>query len=254
MVMTNKGFEKSIKQSFENVKKDISALKGENRLLRSIILQQNKIIKEISEKMASFIEKEEFLPPLTEKDSFFEDLTDLASSSGNIGVKQTNKQTNKQALSKQTNNLHSKGDLKAFQDSDVKHTLSTHQALKHTTFDPKSKPKPNFEAYNRIFKSIFQPISKQLLKVFLTIYQLEDEGNEVSYRSLAKQMGLSEECIRGYIAKLIKKEVPINKTKIDNKMVLITIDKGFRELDLKQRLINLYYEKDPAQRDLFESF
>ena len=98
---------------------------------------------------------------------------------------------------------------------------------------------------------MFSKLSKQELKVFLTIYQLNEANEDASYISLAKKMGLSETCIRAYISVLFKKGAPLLRTKINNKKTLINVKTAFKALNLKERLLALYYEKDPYQTSLF---
>ncbi|MBS3152517.1 hypothetical protein J4230_03855 [Candidatus Woesearchaeota archaeon] len=98
----------------------------------------------------------------------------------------------------------------------------------------------------------FLSLSKQELKLFLTIYQLEDESIEPSYKNLSLKMNLSEHCIRSHLSSLLKKNTPIIKKRLNNHTNLLSISKEFRALNLKQKLINLYYESDPHQKTLFD--
>lgn len=98
----------------------------------------------------------------------------------------------------------------------------------------------------------FSSLSKQELRVFLTLYQLDDELNGVSYIELASKLELTEPCIRGYISTLIKKDLPITRTKLNNKRTILIINKEFKSLGLKQKLVSLYYEADPRQTTLFD--
>ena len=144
---------------------------------------------------------------------------------GNEGV--LNKQTNKQTV-KQTNN----------------------QLNKQTILDQTgeiSKFQLNIEEY-------FRTLTKQELLVFLTIYQLEEELNrKIKFSDISSRLNLSESCIRGYIKRLLQKGMPLIRTKINNKIVLISLSPGFRDLNLKNKLSDIYYESDSEQTRLFDN-
>ena len=65
-------------------------------------------------------------------------------------------------------------------------------------------------------------------------------------------MQLSEHCIRSHISSLMKKNVPIIKKRLNNRLNILSIKKDFKSLNLKQKLINIFYDSDPNQTTLFE--
>lgn len=94
-------------------------------------------------------------------------------------------------------------------------------------------------------------LTNQEFLVFLTIYQLEEDlRRNVTYDDLSSKLSLSTGCIRSYISSIIKKGLPILKKKINNRTITLTIHQDFKELNLKERLTNLYYHKDPNQTRL----
>jgi DNA-binding MarR family transcriptional regulator len=139
------------------------------------------------------------------------------SSTGNEGVfnKQTNKQTVKQLNTQQLNTLNNL-------QNDVKEQ--------------------------------FKLLTKQEFLTFLTIYQLEEEIDIVRFSDVANRLNLSETSIRGYVSRLIDKKMPITKTKINNLVVNLSLLPEFRKLDLKKPLTNMYYDLDPLQKNLSETF
>ena len=48
----------------------------------------------------------------------------------------------------------------------------------------------------------------------------------------------------------VYKGLPILKRKINNRTITLTIIQDFKELNLKERLTNIYYHKDPNQTRL----
>ncbi len=97
---------------------------------------------------------------------------------------------------------------------------------------------------------IFFKLSKQELKVFLLVYQLEDENIPPTTRILSEKMQLSESCTRAYLSSLFGKNAPIERFKVNNRTNIFTIKKDFRVLNLKKRLIDLFYHKN-TQKTLF---
>lgn len=188
--------ELKVKQAFSKVKEDIEILKNSLYKVQEAILTQNKLLEEIIKNKQNFYQVNTI--PIIKEDI----------SIGNEGV-QTNKQTNKQTLNKQTN------------------TIS--------------------EIENTFFK-----LPKRQFLVFLTIYELSST-NQATYQEISHKLGLSPSCIRSYVHDLIQKGFPIIKKKYNNKLTFLQITPEFKEMDLKQRLINIFYEKDPSQTTLFNS-
>jgi len=75
----------------------------------------------------------------------------------------------------------------------------------------------------------FKKITDQEFLVFSTIYQMEEQGI-VDYHSLSQKLNLTETSIRDYIGKLIKKGIPVEKTKLNNKLVQLSISKNLRKI------------------------
>ncbi len=99
---------------------------------------------------------------------------------------------------------------------------------------------------------VIEAFSKGELQALLTLYQLEEEKKNVTYFDISHKLSLSESCIRSYISTAIKKGAPINRKKINNRLTFLYIDPKFRELGLKNKLINLYYQRDPEQKRLLD--
>jgi hypothetical protein len=134
----------------------------------------------------------------------------------------------------------------------IKHQAITKQSLSNQS---NTKNIPDLQVFE--IKGIpahlskpFKILTKQEFMAFLTIYQLEDEKGFATYRDIAKHMELSPSCIRGYISSSIRKGIQILKQKPNNHSVILRIQPSFRELELKQRLINIFYRKDPEQLTL----
>jgi uncharacterized protein YPO0396 len=111
---------------------------------------------------------------------------------------------------------------------------------------------PNIQDLKKNLENKFNQLTSQEFLVFLTIYQLEEELKKaVTYADLSIKLKLSTGCIRSYISSIIRKELPLIKQKLNNKIVTLTIHPDFKELNLKERLTNIYYYKDQEQTRLF---
>ncbi len=98
----------------------------------------------------------------------------------------------------------------------------------------------------------FGRLPRQEFLTFLVIYQLEDDLGRIGYPHIANHLGLSEGCIRTYVASLIKKGYPVKKERFNNKIIFLRVPSDFRNLDLKSRLFDLYsslYQSFPFPQD-----
>ena len=58
--------------------------------------------------------------------------------------------------------------------------------------------------------------------IFNTLYSLDEgETEEITYKIIANKINLSESSIRDYINKLIKKGIPVEKTRKNNKIIIL---------------------------------
>ena len=240
-------FKDSIKLSFSKVKDDITRLDDELKLQREVLSKQNDILRLLNNKLSDIIEKideiEKKIPKNGSENTSNQSINHL------INHLITNQSLNHEEALKEP--INTKNELSIGNDgvNQSFNQIINHQSDKNRVIEA---PDPNFQALKRNIESTFRALSKQELKVFLTIYQLEDEGKPANYTNIAHNLGLSEHCIRSHISFLMKKNAPIIKQKLNNKRNLLSIRKDFKALNLKQRLINVYYEADPHQTTLFD--
>ncbi|MEK6955901.1 MAG: hypothetical protein AABW52_04540 [Nanoarchaeota archaeon] len=245
--MVDDHFKDSVKLSFSKVKDDISHLDDELKLQREVLSKQNDILRLLNNKLSSIIEKieeiEQKMPKSEENGTSNQSINQL------INHLITNQSVNHEIPSNEP--IRPKNDVSIRNDgvNQSFNQIINHQSSKN---EPLETPDPNFQALKTNIDSTFRTLSKQELKVFLTIYQLEDEGKPASYTNIAQILGLSEHCIRSHISFLMKKNAPLIKQKLNNKRNLLFIRKDFKALNLKQKLINVYYESDPHQTTLFD--
>ena len=135
-----------------------------------------------------------------------------------------------------------KGSKQSINQSTSNQSLSNHA--------PKNQIKKDFDG----ILSPFYKLPQQKLLTFLEIYTLGEEKGTVTYHDLASKMGLSESCIRGYISDMIRFGLPILIKHINNTTSCLLIPEDFRALGLKKKLEDIYYNKDPKQRRLFDNY
>jgi hypothetical protein len=79
-------------------------------------------------------------------------------------------------------------------------------------------------------KSKFKKITDQEFLVFSSIYQLCEQEGYTDYKALSQKLNLTESSIRDYVGKLIKKEIPLEKIKLNNKLIQLKISDNFRKI------------------------
>ena len=86
----------------------------------------------------------------------------------------------------------------------------------------------------------FKHLTTQEMLVFSTIYQLEEQGNhEITYKLLSKTLKLSESSIRDYVQRMINKGISIQKEKVNNKKLLLTISPNLKKIASLPTIIQL---------------
>jgi len=248
--------ETKIKDAFLKVKEDISLLKNkleqissELQLIKRTINQTDSPTNtqtEMSKNPTLFpaMQTENSTLP-TDNNSILDKTTQKASempfltiSTGNRGVpadrpadKQTDQQTNN--IEPQPNiNQKVSGFFEKF-------------ALKESIEDPVKKIGKVTELINSLdalkkdLRHKFKKLTNQEMMVYSTIYQLTNQAIDVDYAILSKKTGLSESSIRDYVQKLSKKGVPLEKTKENNKRILLMIPPEFKRMASLETLISL---------------
>jgi len=85
----------------------------------------------------------------------------------------------------------------------------------------------------------FKKLTPQEMLVFSTIYQLQDQNILVNYSNLSSKTQLSESSIRDYVQKIIKKGIPVDKTKENNKKIALSIPSDFKKIAPLQTILAL---------------
>ncbi|MEX0920889.1 MAG: helix-turn-helix domain-containing protein [Candidatus Pacearchaeota archaeon] len=240
-----------IKESFQKVKEDIRGLHSEINFLKNqfkdtreemikMLEILEKISKNTSEKHPTHPSTHNVEKPTTSTHpsthpSSFKPLKyqNLPISTGNQGVS-TDRQTDRQ-----TDTKHSKTPEKQVPDRNIRDFNSQESSTR--LFDKKTDSELEsiddaahiLESLDSVKKQIrrkFKRLTDQEFLVFSTLYQLEEEEGHADYRSLAKRIGLSESSIRDYIGRLVKKGVPIDKKRVNNKTIHLSISQNLKKI------------------------
>ena len=216
----------SVKEAFYRVKQDMDFLRQELDVLKEEF-------REINEKidifLANFNNQNKEVNPANQQinpanpthnptDNMpFKPLKhqNMGISTGNYGVP-TDKQTDKQT------NQHTQNELKI-----NKNTLETASEILNS-----------LDSIKKEIRLQFKGITEQEMLVFSTIYQLEEEG-DVDYRILAKRLNLTESSIRDYVGRLVKKGIPVDKKKINNKNVHLSISENLKKIASLSTILKL---------------
>jgi archaellum component FlaC len=85
----------------------------------------------------------------------------------------------------------------------------------------------------------FKRLTEKEMLVFSTLYQLDDEIGYTDYKSLASKLNLTESSIRDYVLRLISKGIPVDKKKINNKQVQLSISQDLKKIAPLQTILQL---------------
>ena len=85
----------------------------------------------------------------------------------------------------------------------------------------------------------FKRLTEQEILVFSTIYQFDEEVGYSDYKSLSQRLNLTESSIRDYVGRLIKKGIPIEKNKINNKQIQLNISANLKKIATLNTILQL---------------
>ena len=236
-----------IKEAFFKVKQDIEILQGELFYIKEDINKLKELISDlVSISRQTFIEKERkeesktkeesptqnhknptqrtFVP--TEKE-VFKPLNNQNQriSTGNEGVptdRQTNRQTNQQ-----TDFSHIQPDKPTDRQTNQEETSSL---IKKDSFKEAVGMLESLDHLKKELRIKFKMLTDQEILVFSSLYQIEEEKGYADYKSISTKLHLTESSIRDYIGKLIKKGIPVDKVKINNKSIQLRISPNLKKI------------------------
>jgi len=224
-----------VKEAFNKVKQDMDFLRSELNNLKVEFVESRQIMTEICEIVKDLYNQREqttrHINP-TNQTHIQTDSTpfnplkhqNMPFSTGNGGVptdKQTNRQTDRQ-------------------------THFTQEFEEKTEVYKDSNPLDNameiLDSLDEIKKEIrlkFKRLTEQELLVFSTIYQLTEHNEPTDYRTVANKLNLTESSIRDYTGKLIRKGIPVEKIKLNNKSIKLRISQNLKKIATLSTILKL---------------
>lgn len=220
---------KGIKDAFEKVKQDIFALGSETDGLKSEIESIKTAINhldnfltkiyKVQQNKASTQKQENSTHPTTSTHTSTDNsrvqpikYPDLHSSSGNGGVS-TDRQTDNQT------------------DTSTDNYPEMSKKPIDQTISEATEALESLDAIKKAIRLKFKSITQQEMLVFSTIYQLEEQGEkDIDYSKIALKLGLSQSSIRDYTQRLINKGIPIGKTRVNNKKIILKISQELKKI------------------------
>jgi len=244
--------EEKLKEAFSKIKEDILSLGKEISFIREELFDSNQLMKQINEDLISLklqkiteshvsthLEKTSTHPATSTHPQEIGGLKspNLPISIGNEGVS-TDRQTNRQTV-RQT---HPQYKIPILSTTNTQNHLQTRECVvpkekEETQEKPMqqqiSEASEILDSLDTIKKEIrkkFKRITKQEMLVFSTVYTLEEQDPELTYKKIALKLGLSQSSIRDYIQRMINKGIPIVKEKLNNKKIILHISPELKKI------------------------
>jgi hypothetical protein len=210
-----------IKEAFQKIKEDMFSLRSELLDLKSEISSLRNTIK--SQQQAQPIpaiptQNPAIIPtptdtstqnPTVPQEIRGSEMIQTNVSTGNKGVPtdtSTDRQTHQQTIISDRNTLINTS-------IDIRETLSSLDQIK------------------KELRLKFKRLTHQEMLVFSTLYGLENQGiEEITYRTIATNLNLSESSIRDYISKIYSKGIPVIKTRLNNKKIILNISTDLQKI------------------------
>jgi len=216
-----------IKEAFSKAKEDINALKSQFETLSVDVLELKSLLSELNQhikaqqapsKQINPTDKSELTEPIANDPDFWAHKAlkphIYTISTRNEGVP-TDRQTDQQTNTYSNNPPISPGK------TDIGELLNS------------------LDTYKKELRNKFKKLTKQEMLIFTTLYQLEEEGFVVDYPLISKKLSLSESSIRDYVQRIIKKDIPLDKIKENNKKIYLKIPSELKKMASISTLLQL---------------
>jgi len=246
----------SIKDAFFRVKSDIISLKEEINQLREDISTNREQMQEICEILKQLNEKTENLTEEYEnyrtKAQFQTDFYKFntptqgqeisANPTHNPAIQHILEPLKSQNLGISTGNEGVPTDKQTNQQTDKQQVKSSHNLIKEGDKDSIGKASELLDSLDNIKKELrlkFKRLTDQEILVFSVVYQLDEEKGFSDYKTISKRLNLTESSIRDYIGRLIKKGIPVEKKRLNNKNIQLTVSPNLKKIASLSTILKL---------------
>ncbi|MDP2628598.1 MAG: hypothetical protein Q8P15_01725 [Nanoarchaeota archaeon] len=209
----------NIKEAFQKVKQDIDSLKQEFSSLysgltetRERMIELCEIINELNHKINlnnNSTNKEDIPTHSTQTSTVRQEIKGLKPyflgiSTGNQGVP-TDRQTDQQ-------------------------TDKIREKSPENSFEKATEILDSLDNLKKELRLKFKRLTEQEFLVFSTIYQLEEEQGYTDYKMISNKLTLSESSVRDYVQRIIKKGISVDKKRINNKIIHLSISENIKKI------------------------
>ena len=219
--------DENVKEAFQKVKQDINSLNKKISDICDILGEINEHNIKLNRKIGEMTTSSDTTDNLQNETDTLDNTTDNAPlnplkdqntgvSIGNQGVptdKQTDRQTNKQTQNTPENEQNS-----------MQNALEILNSL---------------DEIKKGIRLKFKRLTEQEIIVFSTMYQLDEELGYSDYKLLSDRLNLSESSIRDYVGRLIRKGIPVDKHKINNKQIQLMISQDLKKIASLSTILEL---------------
>lgn len=210
-----------VKEAFQKVKQDIDSLKEQFFSMKEFLENTNRELFTLKETISSLNNQ---LEEVRKKESIIP--TDsLVIPTNNRQIPTNTFPFNPQNPQKMTFSTGNEG-----VPTDRQTNQQTNQQTEKSSFDSALDVLNSLDSIKKDIRNKFKRITDQEFLVFSTIYQLSEIRGFVDYREVSLKLNLTESSIRDYVGKLIKKGIPVEKTKINNKMIQLSVSENLKKI------------------------
>ena len=241
--------EDQLKEAFQKIKQDIDYLKKENNLFENAIIETREKMSEIIELIKQLAEVNSNLLKILEE--LKQDKKQLYSPNRPIfqieGIPAHQQiipahpadisSLKGQILDISTGNERVPTDRQTDQQTNKSINKGSHN--KENSIENAYNLLDSLDTLKKEIRLKFKKLTDQELLIFSTIYQLEEEHGFADYKSISDKLNLTESSIRDYVGRLLKKEIPLEKSKINNKNIRLSISKNLKKIASLQTILHL---------------
>jgi len=239
----------NIKEAFLKVKEDIFYIKQDLESLRASLNETRTYLSNLSNIIQLLNKKTDNLIKIKEENIENKQLTTSTQKQESSTIQQDNptnqhifKPLNNQISSISIGNEGVPTDRQTDQQTDQHIDKGSYNIIKEENKDSIGKASEILDSLDNIKKDIrlkFKRLTDQEILVFSTIYQLDEEIGYSDYKSISERLSLTESSIRDYVGRLIKKGIPIDKNKINNKTIHLNISQNLKKIASLNTLLKL---------------
>jgi len=214
-----------VKEAFQKVKQEMDFLKKEIEFLKfSLIETREKMIEvcEIVKKINGKTDKTPQKRPSTQEQE--NSTTSTHTSTDNTPLEPLNTQN----LPISTGNQGVPTDRQTDRQTD-RHTPNE-SINQEDSIDNALKVLDSLDTIKKEIRLKFKRLTEQEILVFSTLYQLDEEHGFSDYKTLSQKLKLTESSVRDYVGRLIKKGIPVDKKRINNKNIQLSISPKLKKI------------------------